>query len=79
MTIRKIDHDRAVHYSNLLAENEPLAVSEFAEAMQYIADTVGYDYEAAHSLMDTLMAAQLEALGFKDAVTIFDDQPRWYA
>lgn len=51
---------------------------QFAEKMKWIVDNYGDDVETCHVLMDDLMAATLESLGYAEGVKCYKNAEKWY-
>lgn len=56
-----------------------LSKKEFAKRMKEIEDQYAFDPEVFHIEADLLMEQLLFALGYKEGVTIFDMNKKWYA
>lgn len=52
---------------------------EFVNEMNKIARDCGRDAEVAHSRMDALMCRVLQEQGFREGVSVFDQQSKYYA
>lgn len=59
--------------------SEKLGPEKLAAKMREIRENYGGDPEACHGDADGLLTRELRALGYEDAMILYDGMEKWYA